>query len=212
MNKKIFVTFFSFLFTLFGLTGCMADGDTVYPSVAETDVIEDEPLTLSAVEDDIQIAIGGDDTQIIIGDIEDVIAPPFTLSLGDAVIQMGVNINEIKNALGEPIAEFQMPSCAFDGTDIVFRFPGVQVHTIPIGGSNFVHTILLQDDTVSTSEGIMLGSGFDDLIRAYGHGYVREYGMYTFSRGHTSISFFVDRGMVTHITYELDVYAYFEVG
>ena len=91
-------------------------------------------------------------------------------------------------------------------------FPGVQVHTIPIGDANFVHTISISDDTVSTAEGIMLGSSFEDLIGAYGHDFVREYGMYTFTRGHTSISFFIDRGMVIAITYELDVYMYFEVG
>ena len=126
-----------------------------------------------------------------------------------------ININtgerEIKNAIGEPMAEFKMPSCAFDGTDIVYRFPGVQVHTIPIRGANLIHTIAITDDTLSTSKGIILGSSIEDLIGAYGNDYVREYGMYTFFKEHTSISFFVADGMVVAITYELDVNLYFEV-
>ena len=212
MRRVFFVAFFSFMFTLFGLMGCVADGDTIHPSVAETVVIEDDPLTLSEVVDEIKIVIDEDYIQTIVGDIEDVPNPPFFLTLGGVDIHMGVNINEIKNALGGPIAEFQTPSCAFDGTDIVFRFPGVQVHTIPIGDSNFVHTIAIMDDTVSTSEGIMLGSSLEDLIDLYGSNYVREFGMYTFTRAHTSISFYVRDGMVISIIYELDVYLYFEVG
>ena len=201
MKKKIFAAFFSFTFTLLALTGCMGENVPIEP-VQVIGVEAVEPTINEAEPDMVEIADITDEVPVL----------PFYLPLGGVNILMGADIEEIIDAIGEPIAEFHMPSCAFDGTDIVFRFPGLQVHTIPIGEANFVHTILLQDDTVSTSEGIMLGSSFEELIQAYGKNYVREYGMYTFTRKHTSISFFVDGGIITHITYELDVYLYFEVG
>ena len=203
MRKIIFAAFFSFMFTLFCMTGCAPESAASEPTQADKAIANEPIITVDEGE------ISGDES---ISPIVEVIAPPFFLPLGGINIQLGANIEEIKNAIGEPIAEFRMPSCAFDGTDIVYRFPGIQVHTIPIGDANYIHTISLMDDTVSTSEGIMLGSNIEELISVYGYDYVWEYGMYTFTREHTSISFFVDDGMVIAITYELDVNLFFEVG
>ena len=202
MKMRIFAIFFSFTFTVFGLMGCAGENAPV-ESVPVVEVAANEPII--ALEDEERY-----ETESSVPTIE-ANASPFYLPLGGVDIKLGANIDEIKSAIGNPIAEFKMPSCAFDGTDIVYRFPGVQVHTIPIDGANFVHTIMLTDDTVGTPGGIILGASFEDLIGVYGYGYVREYGMYTFTREHTSISFFVSDGMVIAITYELDVSLYFGV-
>ena len=202
MKMIFFAAFFSFTFTLLALTGCMGENAPIEQAQVIGTIVTEPAVTMEEAEPE---------TVEIADPIIEVPTLIFYLPLGGVNIQMGANIEELIVAIGLPIAEFRMPSCAFDGTDIVYRFPGLQVHTIPIGEANFVHTIAITDDTVSTSGGIMLGSSFYDLLRAYGKNYVREYGMYTFTQGHTSISFFVDGGMVTHITYELDVHLYFEV-
>ena len=202
MRKIIFVAFFSLMFALLGITGCALESATSEPAHVD-EVVAYEPIITADESEPGESEYASPAVEVF--------EPPFFLMIGGVEIQMGANIEEVKSALGEPIAEFRMPSCAFDGTDIVYRFPGVQVHTIPIGDANFVHTIALTDDTVSTPEGIMLGTSFEDLIGLYGNDYVREHGMYTFTREHTSISFFVEDGIVIHITYELDVYSYFEV-
>ena len=185
------------------LGGCVQENVPAEP-IPVLEVIIDEPTTTANENEPIVVESTSPRVEVP--------APPFFLMLGDARVNMGANVNEIIDALGEPIAEFTMPSCAFDGTDIVFRFPGFQVHTIPIGEENFVHTIVLTDDTVSTFEGIRLGSAAQDLTYAYGHDYTHEYSMYTFTREHTSISFFVENGIVISIVFELDVNSYFEVG
>ena len=130
---------------------------------------------------------------------------PFYFPFGDASIQLGANMEDVIGLLGSPLDTFEVPSCAFEGTDIVFRFPGIQIHTVPLGEVHMVHTIALFDDTVSTAEGIMLGSALDDLLLAYGSEYVEEFGLYTFARGYSSISFLVRDGYVFAITYELDL-------
>ena len=203
MRKIIFATFFSFMIMLFCITGCAEQGVPAEPAQVD-EVVENEPI--------VSVDIVEPNTAEIINPADESNLSPFYLTLGGVNIQLGTNINEIKSAIGEPLAEFKMPSCAFDGTDIVYRFPGIQVHTIPIGDANFVHTIALTDDTVSTSRGIMLGSGFEELIGVYGYDYSREYGMYTFTRKHTSISFFISDDIVVAITYEFDVNLFFEVG
>ena len=153
----------------------------------------------------IAVTIGEAYVTLEIGEEEEVYAPLFSLPYGSTSIQLGANIDDVINEIGEPMAVFETPSCAFDGTDIVFRFPGVQIHTIPIGNEHFIHTMFLVDDTLGTEKGIFIGSGFDELIRFYGHDYTKEHGMYTFTRGHTSISFLINDGIVTAITYELNI-------
>ena len=189
-------------FALLGFAGCAANGGQAeVPPVAAVA----EPVA-SADDDEAGAEIMGQEAE----SAEAVVyAPPFFLTLGGANIQLGANIDDIINAIGEPIAIFETPSCAFDGTDIVFRFPGVQIHTIPLGDANYVHTIALVDDTVSTNGGIFIGSGFDELLGAYGNDYIQEFSMYTFTRGHTSVSFFVDGGIIAAITYELDIDMFF---
>jgi len=132
----------------------------------------------------------------------------FDFTLGNTTIVMGMDMADVINLLGEPISIFEIPSCAFEGTDRVFLFPGVQIHTIPIDGDDFIHTISLRDDTVATQNGIFLGSSLDSLINAYGDEYTRDFDMLTFTLGFTSLSFLINDNMVASIIYELDV-AYF---
>ena len=130
---------------------------------------------------------------------------PFFFPFGDGRVSLGADMEDVVLVLGNPLDIFEIPSCAFDGTDAVFRFQSVQIHAIPEGGASFVHTIVLLDDTVATAEGIMLGSSIDELLLAYGGGYSLDFGMRTFARGATSISFLERDGYVFGITYELDL-------
>ena len=127
----------------------------------------------------------------------------FALNLGGNVIEMDQNMEDVIQMLGEPMGVFEAPSCAFDGIDRVFRFPGVQIHTYPLGDEDFVHTISLRDDTVTTTGGIFLGQSLEDVKAVYGEDFVQEYGMFTFTRGQTTLSFLIEGNVVIAITYGL---------
>ena len=127
----------------------------------------------------------------------------FAFTADGFVIHMDMDMSLVLDALGQPLGVFEAPSCAFDGIDRIFRFPGVQIHTYPEGDLDFVHTISIRDDSVTTTEGIYLGSDFEAVIAAYGSNYEQEFGMFTFTRGETTLSFFVEDDMVVGITYGL---------
>ena len=127
----------------------------------------------------------------------------FTFETQGAVIYMDQNMADVLTLLGEPIGVFEAPSCAFDGIDRIFRFPGIQIHTYPVDDDDFVHTISIRDDSVATQGGIFLGSSFADVVAAYGDDYDQDFGMFMFTRGRTTLSFFIEDDMVTGITYEL---------
>jgi len=127
----------------------------------------------------------------------------FAFAIQGVTIYMDQDIDIVLEQLGEPLGVFEAPSCAFDGIDRIFSFPGVQIHTYPEGELDFVHTISIRDDSVTTMGGIYLGSSWEDVLAAYGNDYEQEFGMVTFTRGQTTLSFFIEDDMVTGITYEL---------
>ena len=146
---------------------------------------------------------GADDTAPV-EDAEPEEPPLFALKVGNFPIEMDQNINEVLAALGEPQGVFVAPSCAFDGEDRIFQYPSVQIHTYPKGDDDFVHTISLRDDTIRTTEGrIYLGSNLQSVIDAYGDDYEHDSGMYTYTRGPTTLEFFVEDDTVIGITYGL---------
>ena len=127
----------------------------------------------------------------------------FTFTTQGVTIHLDQNMAEVLEQLGEPLGFLEVPSCAFDGMDRIFSFPGVQIHTYPSGELDFIQIISIRDDSVTTMNGIYLGSSLDDVLAAYGDDYRQEFGMFTFIMGQTTLSFFIEDDMVIGITYEL---------
>ena len=169
------------------------------------DVPEQAPQeTESTTSSDTTTADPDEDGLAPVEDVEPDEPPLFALKVGDFLIEMDQNIEEVLAALGEPQGVFVAPSCAFDGEDRIFQYPSVQIHTYPKGDDDFVHTISLRDDTVRTTEGrIYLGSSLQSVLDAYGDDYEHESGMYTYKRGPTTLEFFVEDDTVMGITYGL---------
>jgi len=132
-------------------------------------------------------------------------APPdFALKVGDFLIEMDQDVKLVLAALGEPLGEFEAPSCAFDGIDRIFGYSDIQIHTYPVGNSDNVHTISFLNDSVRTTEGgIRLGSGLQAVLDAYGDDYVLDSGMYTYTRGKTTLEFLVEDDTVVNVIYGL---------
>lgn len=107
----------------------------------------------------------------------------------------------------------QEASCAGQGYDTVFYFKGgsVQVWTHPVddqSGDLVIWAIQLCDDTVSTSEGIYIGSTREQVKAVYGEplkteGYDSTDSVYFYVKGTSSISIFFKEGsdVVSEISY-----------
>lgn len=70
--------------------------------------------------------------------------------------------------LGEPKDQYTSESCAFGGEDTVYYYSSIQVSTNNEYGYERIYSIYLEDDLVSTEEGICVGSSVDDVKSAYG--------------------------------------------
>jgi len=180
---------------LFILTACGSD----QPYVPE------EPQSPESQEpvDGAQRSPSQDEPDLAGEEPADETQPDFALRIGDFIIEMNTDVSYTLEALGEPRAVFEEPSCAFDGIDRVFGYPDLQIHTYPVGDADYIHTVMFLSDLVRTTEGRLRirHSSLQDVIEAYGDEYVHEAGMYTYTRGLTTLEFYIENDTVEGITY-----------
>lgn len=117
------------------------------------------------------------------------------------VVMMGADAAPIIDALGEPQNYFEAPSCAFEGIDRIYYFSGFELYTFPVDGEDFVLSLSLTDDSVTTNEGVYLGMTYDRMVAAYGDDYEQYLGQYTYKRGSSSLSFLIEDSKIVLITY-----------
>ena len=119
-------------------------------------------------------------------------------------VYMDGDITDALARIGEPRSVYEEPSCAFDGIDKIFRYPGFDIYTYPEKEKDFIHQIYFRDDSVSTAEGIFIGGSYEEMVSAYGSGYEREQSQYAYADGRTRLQFILsDGGIIEAITYRL---------
>lgn len=73
--------------------------------------------------------------------------------------------------------------CALYGYDHVYTYDNIEIVANINSEENIetVYSVYFKDDTVSTPEGIKIGSSVDSLLKAYGKEYDEFNGVYTFN-------------------------------
>ncbi|HHT88759.1 MAG TPA: hypothetical protein GX002_07105 [Clostridiales bacterium] len=117
------------------------------------------------------------------------------------VIYMNTDAAPVIEALGEYQHYFEAESCAFKGLDKTYTYPGIEINTYPLEDKDYISTIDLMDDTVSTPEGVYLGATVDDMIAAYGVDYIESSGSYTYIKDDSKIQFITSADEIVAITY-----------
>lgn len=125
----------------------------------------------------------------------------YVFQAGGTVIGMNEDSEPILAALGNWSDYFEAESCAFQGLDKTYSYPGFELYTYPKGDRDMVNSITLLDDSVSTPEGIRIGSAEADITAAYGDGYVLENGVYQYTKDKSILSIFTTGGVVDGIEY-----------
>lgn len=117
-------------------------------------------------------------------------------------IYMNTDVAPVIEALGEPLHYFESESCAFKGLDKVYTYGGFEISTYPLDGKDYISSIDLKDDTVSTTENISLGSTVEEMISVYGEDYTQSAGAYTYVKEESKLQFVVNNNdEIIGITY-----------
>lgn len=111
------------------------------------------------------------------------------------------NMADVLAELGEPLSYFEAESCAFKGLDKTYTYAGFSITTRPDGEQDFINSILLTDDSVTTPEGLYLGSSADDVLTAYGSDGEDLGTLIAYTKGDCVLNFVLNEGKVVSIEY-----------
>ena len=125
----------------------------------------------------------------------------YVFQSGSTSIAINDNMADVLSALGESQSYFEAASCAFDGLDKTYTYSGFIITTRPDGEEDFVNSILLTDDSVTTPEGAYIGSTLEEVTAAYGEAAPSESGVLTYTKGDTSLNIILQDGVVASIEY-----------
>lgn len=125
----------------------------------------------------------------------------YDFKVGETVISMGAESAPVIKALGKAEDTFETDSCAYQGKDIVYMYKGYDLSTYPVSGKYYISSVYFTDNTVSTPEGIKIGSTTQDVINAYGKDYEESFGVYRYKAGKTELAIYTTNGVVDAVEY-----------
>ncbi len=132
---------------------------------------------------------------------ETVTSDGYTINVKGTDVAIDAEMAPIAEALGEPTKYFESESCAFQGLDKVYTYGGVVIKTYPMEDVDYVLSVELKDDTVSTPEGISIGDSLSKVTETYGDPTETLATSVSYTKGNSKLSFFVENDAVTSITY-----------
>ena len=126
----------------------------------------------------------------------------FSFAAGNgAVVIVNENMADALAALGEPQSYFEAESCAIEGLDKFYTYPGFVITTRPDGDQDFINSIRLTDDSVTTREGAYIGYTADQVKATYGETEDDLESVLNYTNAYTMLSFILENGIVISIEY-----------
>lgn len=117
------------------------------------------------------------------------------------IVAVGDNMADVLKSLGEPVSYYEAASCAFEGMDKIYTYSGFEITTQPgEDGQDYINSVRLTDDSVTTPEGVYIGCSADDVTAAYGEG-SRTENVISYTKGNSAMNFVLEGGKVVSIEY-----------
>src|SRR5690554_1502967 len=89
------------------------------------------------------------------------LADNFVFEYNGISIAIDDEAEAILEELGEPMEYFEAPSCAYQGLDKTYYYNGFEITTYTQDDTDYIANVVLVDDSVTTKEGIHIGSSID---------------------------------------------------
>lgn len=125
----------------------------------------------------------------------------YSFTYGQTKMTMHQDAAPILAALGEPKSYTEEESCAFNGLDKTYYYGSFYLQTYPMGEADKVYCIWLVDDSVSTEEGIYIGSTQQQVSKAYGDENYNGSNAYVMKTDNCILTIILDNGVVNSIQY-----------
>ncbi len=117
-------------------------------------------------------------------------------------ISMHAPAADILASLGQAKSQTEEASCAFEGMDKTYNYGSFFLQTYPLEEQDYIYCLWFMDDTVTTAEGIYIGSSEEQVKQAYGEDTYNGSNAYIITKGESILTIITDAGAVTGITYD----------
>ena len=107
------------------------------------------------------------------------------------------------SALPTADSVYQIPSCAFEGTDNVYTYPTCEIIAYNEGNGEVIYSVYLLDPTVLTPEGLAIGDEEAKVVAAYGTNYELTDGQYVYVGRNSQLIILTSGGFVVSIEYRI---------
>ena len=108
-----------------------------------------------------------------------------------------------ESKMPENNGKFEVPSCAIEGTDILYNYGVVEVTVFDGGDEPVIYSIYLLDANTPTDEGLYLGDDVATVESIYGTDYTQEGTAMIYEKGNTQLRILIDNGAVFNIEYRM---------
>jgi len=128
--------------------------------------------------------------------------PDWQFSYRGVPIAMHAEAGPILYRLGAPVSSTETPSENFEGMDVTYCHGSFWLSTYPVGDVPYVSGLWFADDSVSTDEGIRLGSSREEVEWVYGADSFVAEDTCVLPRGQSQLTILLKEDIVTGIYYE----------
>lgn len=116
-------------------------------------------------------------------------------------ISVNMPLSLFIDSLGDPEDYFESESCAFQGLDKTYTYKDFVIYTYPQGEKDYVASIALKSDAVTTAEGAYIGMSADEIKGLYNTPSDESDKALVYADGDAVLSFMLDGDQVSSITY-----------
>jgi len=193
MKKRVVLSALAAFAMAFMLVGCGGNDAKTIDGTVNNSVSEKEGDSVALVDDDMDEEVETNDSK------------GYVFEYDGQTIVIDDNAASTIAALGEPVSYFEAASCAFEGLDKMYTYSSFELDTYPTGDDDFVSAIIFKDDSISTPEGIRIGSSLADVTAAYGDSYEEEVGQIVYTKDGMTLTFVIADDTVASIEYNSTV-------
>ncbi len=111
----------------------------------------------------------------------------FFVNVGTVKVELGASADAVISALGSPKSSSPVGSCGGQGTLTKYVYTSVEVYVLTTDKSSTIDKIVLLDDTISTPEGIKMGSTQSDVKSKLGSPANSATASYTYVSGNKNL-------------------------
>lgn len=128
--------------------------------------------------------------------------PGYYFTVNGVKVEMNALASSVTDALGEPKSYTEEASCAFEGLDKTYGYGGYYISTYPDGDKDYIYSAWFVDDSITTEEGVYIGSTKAEVETAYGADCFGDSATATLTKGDTKLIIILTDDAVSSVQYQ----------